>query len=123
GWAVGHTAWNHRQSHAERPQLFAQLEIVLADGSREIIATDASWKSRFGPILHNDLLMGEAYDARREIPNWNLPDWNLPESDEARWNAVEVCPDQGMQIVAANGPAMRRIEELTPIADPVEKGR
>ena len=118
GWAVGHTAWNHRQSHADRPQFLAQLEVVLADGSRMVTATDDSWKVKLSPILHNDLLMGEAYDARRELPHWNLPGL-----DDSGWEPVEICPDPGVAIVAANGPAMRRMEELQLVANPEEKGR
>src|SRR5262249_18733488 len=97
-------------------QLLAQLEITLADGSMLTIATDRTWKHQIGPLMESDLLMGEAYDARRELPGWDLPGF-----DDKRWQRVEVLNDPGMAIVATNGPTVRRIEELKPIGEPVNK--
>jgi alpha-L-rhamnosidase len=118
GWAVGHTSWSHRQHYADRPRLFAQLEIALADGRTLTIATDRTWKYQFGPLMGSDLLMGEAYDARREMPGWDLRGF-----DDSRWQRVEVFGDPGIALVATNGPSVRRIEELKPVGHPVEKGR
>ena len=116
GWAVGYVAWHHRQQYFDRPRLLAQLEITLADGSTRIVATDSSWKHRFGPILENDMLMGEAYDARLELPGWDMPGF-----DDSRWSGVELFDDPGMALVATNGPTVRRSNELKPIDDPVDK--
>lgn len=113
GWAVGHISWNHRQGYADRPYLLAQLEITLTDGRRITVAGDRSWKYAFGPILENDLLMGEAYDARREMPGWNTPGY-----DDREWRSAEVHEDPGMALVAANGPTVQPMDELQPIADP-----
>lgn len=63
GWAVGHVGWQARQVYFDRPRLLAQLEVTQADGSTVTVATDRTWTYQFGPLLHNDLLMGEAYDA------------------------------------------------------------
>lgn len=116
GWAVGHVGWTHRQQYVDRPRLFAQLEITLADGSASTIVTDSTWKYQFGPITSNDLLMGEEYDARLEMPGWDQPGF-----DDQRWYGVEVFPNPDTEIVANNGPTVRRIQELTPISDPVDK--
>ena len=43
-------------------------QVTLADGRTVLVATDGTWKHQFGPLLENDLLMGEAYDARPELP-------------------------------------------------------
>ncbi len=116
GWAVGHFGWSHRQQYADRPQLFAQLEITLEDGPTLTITTDRSWKFQFGPLMERDILMGEAYDARREMPGWDKPGF-----DDKGWHRVEVFDDLGMALVATNGPTVRRIEELKPINRPVDK--
>jgi alpha-L-rhamnosidase len=58
----GHDAW-----------FSAMLEIEYEDGSRETIHTDSSWKGNAGPVKEADLLMGETYDARKEIPGWDEP--------------------------------------------------
>jgi alpha-L-rhamnosidase len=116
GWAVGHLAWNHRQNYVDRPQLLAQLEVTLADGTTTTLATDGTWKQHFGPVLNNDLLMGEEYDARQEIAGWDQPGF-----DDRQWYPVQTFPDLGMKLVATNGPTIRRMEELKPISPPVDK--
>ena len=80
------------------------------------VLSDRTWKYQFGPLLENDLLMGEAYDARLEMPGWDAPGF-----DDKRWLRVELFDDPGTALVATNGPTVRRIEELAPIADPVTR--
>jgi alpha-L-rhamnosidase len=118
GWAVGHLGWDHRQKYTDRPRLLAQLEIALLDGSVITVATDRTWKYQFGPLVENDFLMGEAYDARLEMPGWDAPGF-----DDKSWLRVELFDDPGAARVATNGPTVRRIEKLTPVSDPVERGR
>jgi alpha-L-rhamnosidase len=94
------------------------LEFTLSDGRMITIATDRTWKYRFGPLLENDFLMGEAYDARLEMPGWDRPGY-----DDKSWLRVELFDDPGAARVATNGPTVRRIDELTPIGAPVDRGR
>ncbi|MFH1524236.1 MAG: glycoside hydrolase family 78 protein [Chloroflexota bacterium] len=111
GWGVGHIAWLGRQHYADRPQLLAQIVLAYSDGSKEIIATDGSWKVTQGPILEADMLMGESYDARRELIGWSGPGYN-----ETSWWPVEIFADHNAALVATNGPAVTRQEELRPIS-------
>jgi len=113
GWAVGHVGWGNRQQYVDQPRLLAQLEVHTADGRTLTVASDRTWKHWFGPLLDNDLLMGEAYDARLEMPGWDAPGF-----DERRWLGVEVFDETGAALVATNGPAVRRIETLAPIVEP-----
>lgn len=117
GWAVGYVAWHPRQQYVDRPRLLAQVEITLTDGRTIVVVTDHTWKYQFGPLLENDLLMGEAYDARLELSGWDTPGF-----DDQRWPGAELFADPGMVLSATNGPAVRRIDELKPIGDPVDKG-
>jgi alpha-L-rhamnosidase len=118
GWAAGHMGWETRQQYVDRPRLFAQLEVMLSEGSSLIVPTDRTWKYQFGALLDNDLLMGEAYDARREMPGWDQGGF-----DDKRWYPVEVLDDPGIAIVATNEPTVRRIEELKPVGKPTDKSR
>ena len=54
-----------------RPVLKAQLLINYTDGSSETICTDETWKTTPGPVIRNNVYLGEHYDARKEIKNWN----------------------------------------------------
>lgn len=116
GWAVGHVGWSHRQKYVDRPRLLAQLELTLTDGTSVTIVTDRSWKHRVGPLLESDMQMGEAYDARLEMPGWDVPGF-----DDRRWQRVEMFADNGAALAATNGPTVRRIQELQPIAEPILK--
>ncbi|MBZ0282059.1 MAG: glycoside hydrolase family 78 protein [Anaerolineae bacterium] len=117
GWAVGYIGWLHRQNYVDRPQLLAQLEVKLTDGSTHTISSDSSWTYQFGAITHSDLVMGEAYDARKELPGWDTPDFistgALP---------VETFQHPNLRLVALNGPTVRRIQELPPVKEPLNRG-
>jgi alpha-L-rhamnosidase len=116
GWAVGHIGWHHRQTYFDRPRLLAQLEITMTDDRLITVATDRSWKYQFGPLLENDLVMGEAYDARLELPGWDAPGF-----DGKRWLDVERFDDPGIDLVATNAPTVRRINRLKPVSDPDDR--
>ncbi len=115
GWAAGYVGWGGRQVYVDRPQLLAQLEVTLADGRREIIVSDQSWTYQFGPISHSDFMMGEAYDARKELECWNTPD-----ADSSDWLPVETFSHPDLELIAQVGPTVRRIEELVPVQDPLD---
>ncbi len=110
GWYCGHIAWWDRQVYGDRPRLLAQLRLDFTDGSRATIATDGAWKWAAGPILESDMIMGECYDARREMEGWGRIGF-----DDAKWSPVEIFKDPGIALVAQCGPPVRRIEERAPV--------
>ncbi len=72
GWYSGHIGWMHIRDHyGPNPRFAAQLHIEFVDGRSKTIATDGTWKAATGPILEGDFLMGETYDARKEMPGWS----------------------------------------------------
>src|SRR5918993_2134612 len=110
GWYSGFFGFapNHRGAHyGPQPQLLAQLDLEYEDGSRECIATDGSWKCSTGPILFSDLLMGESYDARREMPGWAEPGF-----DDSQWYGVETEEIEDINLVAQPDEGIRVTEEL-----------
>lgn len=55
------------------PQLWLQMEISYADGSRQTVKTDGSWQWRLSPVTFNSIYGGESYDARlTEQPRHNV---------------------------------------------------
>jgi len=68
-----------------RPCFMARLCIEFADGTRRDVVTDESWRVAGGPILRNNIYLGEVYDARREIPGWNMPGF-----DDGGWRQAAV---------------------------------
>jgi alpha-L-rhamnosidase len=58
-----------------RPCFIARLLVEFADGSQQVIVSDRSWKTADGPILKNNIYLGETYDARKEVPGWDRPEF------------------------------------------------
>lgn len=56
--------------------LFLEMHLYYADGTREIITSDDSWKYALSPITFNDIYGGEDYDARLEQAGWDKPNFN-----------------------------------------------
>jgi len=69
--------WNLREILTiGKPKVIVQLEIGFADGSTEIIYTDEQWKTIDGPVVKNNVYLGEWYDAREEKPGWQTFGYN-----------------------------------------------
>jgi alpha-L-rhamnosidase len=115
GWYCGHVGGGPRQGYGDRPKLLAQLEIRYADGTTQTVATDSAWNTSTGPLVESDMLMGESYDARLEIPGWCEASF-----DDSHWQPAEVFDDPGAPLVAGASPRVRRTQELRPIAPPKE---
>jgi alpha-L-rhamnosidase len=111
GWYCGAVGWRPRELYGDRARFLAQLMVTFTDGSCEIVASDASWKTATSPILQNDLLAGETYDARKELPGWSSAGF-----DDAEWLAVTVLPSPDIALEPPPGPPVRRINEIRPIA-------
>ncbi|MHB8970526.1 MAG: family 78 glycoside hydrolase catalytic domain [Pirellulaceae bacterium] len=80
-----------RYTYGKTPSIMAQLELEYADGTRELVATDKSWKvTGAGPIQEADLQMGERYDARQEMPGWSSPGF-----DDSLWEAAITASENG----------------------------
>ena len=72
GWYSGYVGFSrHRNLYGDRPALRMQIAIEYADGTHQVVGTDETWHGRTGPIAYSDMLQGEFYDARQEMPNWD----------------------------------------------------
>jgi alpha-L-rhamnosidase len=110
GWYAGFVGFDpkHRGAHyGVHPQLLAQLEIEYEDSGTETITTDSSWRCSTGPVLFSDLLMGESYDARKELPGWAEPGF-----DDSAWYGVKAEEIGDAQLVAQPDEGIRVTEEL-----------
>ena len=93
-----------------RPRVIARLEAELEDGTRVAVTTDPTWKVRGGPVLRNNVYLGEVYDARREIPGWDRPGL-----DDSAWgNAVPSASPVG-PLQAQPQPPIRITARFKPV--------
>jgi len=114
GWYAGFVGFDARRpgNHYGRdPELLCELHLEYEDGGREIVASDARWTAATGPLVYSDLLMGERYDARRELGAWSEPG-----HEAGAWHPVAVRPRDGVALVPERGQPMRVTEELRPVA-------
>ena len=116
GWyasVLGYTG--RRYFYGGYPRLLAQLELEYADGTREIIASDGTWRAAWGAIRHADLMQGCEYDARLWRDGWARAGF-----DDSAWPPVATGlrardpqqPPAKFMIAAANAEPTRIDEEL-----------
>jgi alpha-L-rhamnosidase len=112
GWYRGHVGAPGRMSGGRATRALVQLEIEGDDGTHEWIVSDGSWKVQTsGPIRMSDMLMGETYDARLEMPGWAEPGY-----DDGGWTAAESEPLGDVPVVPQRGPSVRKVMELKPVS-------
>lgn len=71
------------------PEFFLQLEITYADGSRETVVTDQSWRATTRlPIQFAGIYEGEAFDARIPFPDLKEKEIWMPASIGGRGDAL-----------------------------------
>jgi alpha-L-rhamnosidase len=119
GWYTGYLGFGRKREHyGSEPRLFAQLEIEYTDDTRQTIVTDKSWKANYGPHLEADFLMGEIYDARRQMSGWNMPGF-----DDVGWKPVAVGTELKPVIQSYPGVTVRQTQQIksVKITEP-EKG-
>ncbi|KAF1299332.1 alfa-L-rhamnosidase [Enterococcus sp. JM4C] len=56
--------------YGDQHMIIGELYLNYADGSQEIIKTDASWQTTSGQITHSGIYYGEDIDATIEITDW-----------------------------------------------------
>ncbi len=111
GWYAGHmNLWDLHCIFGYFPQFLAQLEIELTDGTKITLGTDNQWRSTLdGPVCWSDLLDGECYDARREMPGWDKANF-----DDHAWQPVWTQPRNDVPLVSQFCQPVRQICELKP---------
>ena len=111
GWFRGRLAFDERRNvYGKKVALLAQLEIVYADGTKEMVTSDETWKASTGAVLLSDIYDGETYDARLEKTGWSEAGF-----DDKEWKSVSAVESVKAKVVAPAGPPVKRIEEIKPV--------
>jgi alpha-L-rhamnosidase len=132
GWYCGFVGFDAKRAGAHygsAPELLAQLDITLADGSAQQVVTDEEWTGRSADIRHADLLMGERQDLRLALHGWDRvsEQGDGPDStdhhgadhhgaDAPGWRAVHARPLDDRVIAADPGVPIRVTQEITSAA-------
>jgi alpha-L-rhamnosidase len=91
----------------------ALLRLEYADGSHQIVGTDAGWHTAPGPITYDNLFAGEDYDARREPTGWDRAAFRTSDL----WQTAKETTGPGgvLRGLTHAAPPIRRIEMLRPV--------
>jgi alpha-L-rhamnosidase len=92
------------------PALIARLVLTYENEKTKEIITDESWKFHSGPILKNNVYLGEVYDAQHESNNWDLPGFN-----EGSWKNSVAVIGPGGQLKKSFFPAIQESQKITPV--------
>jgi len=90
-----------------RPRFIAQLNIEMTDGSKQTVFSNTDWRVHDGPLLRNNVYLGEVFDARREIEGWDRPDLDTHE-----WTSAVAVNSPGGLLRAQPQPPIRITEEI-----------
>ena len=91
GWYGSGLTWIGMHFFPPPNRFIAQLELAYADGTRETLVTDESWKAAASPILQSTIYAGEVYDARLErlaVTTQPVAYTGVPPSARARRSAT-----------------------------------
>ena len=123
GWYAGRLglSWlvpggSTRAIYGRKPRFLARMEIERSREStgppRQTLVTDGTWRSTTtGPVREADLLDGEVYDARAEIPGADQPEF-----DASKWTPVEVANELHPRLDALACEPVRVLETLKAVA-------
>lgn len=89
------------------PTLFFELHLFYKDGSKEVIASDQTWKYALSPITFNDIFGGEDYDANLEQKGWDQPGFN-----DQSWKPVVVQKAPKGVLRPQLIPSVKKMEEF-----------
>lgn len=83
GWYTGRIL-GHRERDVPPSFMLAQLEIIYANGNKQVVTSDRNWKATHnGPIRMAGNYDGEEYEQALEMPGWN----NI-QFDDSNWTPV-----------------------------------
>jgi len=119
GWYAGYLGFGRKREHyGSEPRLLVQLEIEYDNGHIHTVVTDGTWRASYGPLFESDFLMGEIYDARREMPGWDTSSF-----DDSAWHTVAVTEKSEGRVQSYPGITVQKILEIKPkkLTEP-EKG-
>ncbi|ADV81830.1 alpha-L-rhamnosidase [Terriglobus saanensis SP1PR4] len=85
GWYSSPMTWTAIRVTPGPNLLRAQLDLTLADGTHQTIATDSTWLTSTSPITFSEIYGGESYDARLIQKGWSSPNFNA-----ASWTTAAV---------------------------------
>jgi len=103
--------WDWRMQWYGSPRVICQIHIAYTDGTAEVLVTDDSWKTAFGPIVFNCVFYGEDYDAQLEQTGWDRAGF-----DDGEWTTANVVAAPGGKLASAMHDAPAVVQTIRPLS-------
>jgi len=97
-------------SWAEPKKLLLQIELEFADGSKQTVVSDKSWKWSTGEIIYNSIRGGESIDARKAQPGWKHPQFN-----DSKWKPALKLPAPKGFLKSQQHVPIRVVKQIRPV--------
>lgn len=91
-------------------QALVRLAVTYADGTREDVVSDGSWRWGEGAITSAGIYAGETYDARLRPTGWDAPGF-----DDSGWKPVRTVSAPSPRLEADTAPPIRVTRTLRPV--------
>ncbi len=116
GVMLGNGMHNQRSRDVEgkmwygRPRMLLELRLDYVDGTHDMVKSDSEWMCSEGPVLFNNVFVGEIYDSRFEKEGWSLTGY-----DYSSWGSVEIAVRPTGKLVTQTCPPDRVIKTVPPV--------
>lgn len=94
-----------------KPTFISKLQIQYKNGETEQVVSDTTWKYAYGPLVKNDVYLGVAYDARREMMGWAKTGFA-----DVDWKPAVHGEVPGGELQKAVAPPVQVTERIKPVA-------
>lgn len=98
------------------PQMALHMEIEFEEREPLVIEGDEQFRTAPSPIYFDDLRNGEYYDARKEIPGWNLPGF-----DDSGWSYAIKAPVPRGEPALCQAEPIAVHQEIKPVSITVQE--
>ncbi len=100
------------------PRAKVAVQITCVDGAELRVLSDGSWRASGGPVLFDNVYLGETFDARRIPTGWSTAGFN-----DSQWSPVELAKAPTDRLEYQQLEPMRKVRKIEPLAVlPAEKG-
>lgn len=103
--------WDFQKTPWQGAPLFSLCLEMERGETKESLISDESFLTAPSPICFDDLRIGEIYDARKELPGWNLPGYNA-----SGWKPAVSVPSPRGEAALCGAEPIRVQAELPPVS-------
>lgn len=93
-----------------RPVFMGKMVVEYQNGNQEVIITDQTWKVSSGPIMRNNVYLGEVYDSRNDLKGWEKSGF-----DDSEWEMAVTGKGPGGILQKAFFPPVRITGIISPV--------